>query len=381
MVSVELSRASTDTLIDVTLASSNDDAVDSTAQLLHHKAESISSEHLRRLQVEWRFCRETGYAGAILELVRLGQGIQGLGHTLHVDGAAAGSTLMYAAGLTPLDPVEHGLLTERFLDVGRQEGNYWPWGQTGISTPDIFGARTSLGPQELMLVLRRQGYALSTSATTWPGNTDCILAEPRSGCGARAVHLLVSESSTAVLANMLTPWEREASTNDIQTWHLLAAGDTAGIEILDSAVIQDALARTRPRSLVELAGVLALTRLGSLAPGLADGDGSPVYQEDLMQILHDSLGIGLREAYALVRAVGPPLSVNGDRVRDAFFAVKRAAPLSPREWNQLWDRIVVEGPIAVCKAAYLTTAHDCLRAAYLKAHQPAVLRAVVRRRG
>jgi len=261
--------------------------------------------------------------------------------------------------------------------VGRRLADYWPWGHSPIDEPDFFGARTSMSLQELMRVLRRRGYVFSTSATTPPGHSECILAEPRRGSDPKAVHLLVSESSTAVLANLLSPWERESSTNDIQTWHLLAAGDTAGIELLDSEVVQAALRRHRPKSLAELAGVLALTRLGSLSPDLSDAHGNAVYQEDLMQSLHASLGIGLRDAYELLRALSAPLAVDGDRVREAFFGVTPPSPLSPREWNQLWDRVVDEGPIAVCKAAYLTTAHDCLQAAYLKAHQPAVLRAAL----
>jgi len=45
--------------------------------------------------------------------------------------------------------------------------------------------------------------------------------------------------------------------------------------------------------------------------------------------------------------------------------------------NQLWDRLVEDCPVAVCKANYMATAYHCLQAAYLKAHHPAEFRAVL----
>jgi hypothetical protein len=119
-----------------------------------------------------------------------------------------------------------------------------------------------------------------------------------------------------------------------------------------------------------------ITRMGSASDAFGVRN-VPVYQEDLMRVLHEALGIGLRDAYELVRTLGNPLSPTVVRAREAFFSVQPPEPLSPREWNRLWDRFVEECPYAVCKANYVATAHHCLQAAYLKAHHPAEFRAVL----
>jgi hypothetical protein len=381
MVSAELCRTVSPPLIEVTLsgkAGSDRQEHEVFAKVLEQAPGTVPGTMLSRFGEECRFLRATGYAPAIAELIRLGKELHRLGATLHVEGAAAGSTVFYLEGLTPFDPAEHGLLSERFIDTGRSPDAGWPWSDQEIAKPDYFVARTSMSPQEFLVVLRRRGYRFGATGETIPGLSCTITAKARGveddDCSA---HVVVMASSVAVLSNCLSAQERVASQSDVQTWHLLAAGDTAGIEVLESDVVREALRLRKPRSLEQLTDVLAITRMGSASDAFCLRD-MPVYQEDLMRELHAALGIGLRDAYELVRTLGNPLSPTVVRARETFFSVQPPEPPSPREWNRLWDRLVDECPHAVCKANYLATAHHCLQAAYLKAHHPAEFRAVLR---
>jgi hypothetical protein len=381
MVSAELCRTVSAPLIEVTLSGKGGgdrQEEDVFAKVLEQAPGTVPETLLSRFGEECRFFDATGYAPAIAELIRLGQEIHRLGATLHVEGAAAGSTVFHLASLTPFDPAEHGLLSERFIDTGRSADAGWPWSDRAVAEPDYFAARTSLSPQEFLLVLRRRGYLFAARPETIPGLSCTITAKPRGvDNDTYSAHVVVTASSVALLSNCLSAHERAASQSDPQTWHLLAAGDTAGIEVLESEVVREALRLRKPKSLEQLTDVLAITRMGSASDAFGVRD-VPVYQEDLMQVLHAALGIGLRDAYELVRTLGNPLSPTVVRAREAFFSVQPPEPFSPREWNRLWDRLVDECPHAVCKANYLATAHHGLQAAYLKAHHPAEFRAVLR---
>jgi len=378
MASAELSNAISARLVDVRLTGAANRSCPDVLDDLLEDVDCMATPELRtRIDQECRFFRDTGYAPAIAELIRIGQEFGRVGHSLHVEGAAAGSAVLHLAGLTPLDPVEHGLLTERFIDIGRDKEAAWPWADTPIAEPDYFAARVSAGVQDALLVLRRCGYAFGVTADTIPGLSCSITAVCREGDNeASAVHLVFTASSVAALSNFLGTQEQKAAGNDVQTWHLLAAGATAGIEPLDSDVIRSALRSRKPKSLADLTDVLAITRMGLVGDAVG-GVERPVYQEDLMRLLSASLGLGLRDAYELVRTLGNPMSPHVARVRECFFNMKPPAPLSPREWNQLWYQLVEDCPVAVCKANYLATAYHCLQAAYLKAHHPAEFRAVL----
>jgi DNA polymerase-3 subunit alpha len=86
----------------------------------------VSTEHMERLQYELGVMIKMGFPGYFLVVADL------VGHAkkegIRVGpgrGSAAGSLVSYALGITALDPIEHGLLFERFLNPER------------ISMPDI----------------------------------------------------------------------------------------------------------------------------------------------------------------------------------------------------------------------------------------------------
>jgi len=380
MVSAILGDTSVAPLVRVTLGGSVRD--DGGTELLAELGPAVPRTSPRpgatgRVEEECRTIRTAGYGPAVTELIRLGLELKRRGHTMFVQGAAAGSALFHLVGLTPLDPLEHGLFTERFID-SRLEGGRPP-ASRAANALDYFFVRVSMGQADFLTLLRQRGYSFGMEADTIPAYpVRTITASKRAAAsGGRSVQLAVEASSLAVLSNLAGHPDRDEIPDDIQTWHLLAAGDTDGIEPLESPVVQDALRSRKPRSLQSLADVLAVTRPGAAGEWEREIDAKPVYQEDLMQLLHDRLGVSLRDAYDLVAGLGAPNGGGVVEIRERFFGIKPPEPLSPREWNRLWEQLVNECPLAVCKAHYLLTAYLCLRAAYVKAHHPEDFRAML----
>ncbi len=88
---------------------------------LHERFKNITPEVEARLEHELNLVREMGFAGYFLivwDLIRFSKTrkiLVGPGR-----GSAAGSIVSYCLGITDLDPLEHGLFFERFLNPGRR---------------------------------------------------------------------------------------------------------------------------------------------------------------------------------------------------------------------------------------------------------------------
>jgi hypothetical protein len=296
---------------------------------------------------------------------------------MHLAGAAAGSMIAYLTGLTPLDPTEHALFSERFMgplaiEVPGVESQGTPEG----SVPDCFGANTSMTPQEFVVVLRRLGYSLSVMHDPTPEMFVSVHARRRAVAGGRQTsQLLVSSSPTDALANMVGEVSCEVLDSDCQTWQLLHMGDTDGIDELNTSVLRDVLQEHEPASLLALADVLAYTRHGTVHGSEHGCPYLTVYEEDVMHLLGDAMRIGLRESLWLIRRLAGAPASQANHIRDWFFTIESRRPLVPEERTRLWDRLVRENPVAGCKATYLAAAYRCLKAAYFKAHYPAEFRA------
>ena len=65
--------------------------------------------------------RQTGFADYILVVNDFAQHARRLGIRMAIRGSAAASIILYCLGVTEIDPLEHRLVFERFLNVERRE--------------------------------------------------------------------------------------------------------------------------------------------------------------------------------------------------------------------------------------------------------------------
>ena len=94
--------------------------------LKHRLGDRVTAEHVSRLDYELDVMIKMGFPGYFLVVADLCSHAREVGIRVGPGrGSAAGSLVAYALGITGLDPIEHGLLFERFLNPER------------ISMPDI----------------------------------------------------------------------------------------------------------------------------------------------------------------------------------------------------------------------------------------------------
>jgi DNA polymerase-3 subunit alpha len=85
------------------------------------QAEEGDEEPLARLDYELDVVRQTGFADYILVVNDFAQYARGRGIRMAIRGSAAASIILYCLGVTEIDPLEHRLVFERFLNVERRE--------------------------------------------------------------------------------------------------------------------------------------------------------------------------------------------------------------------------------------------------------------------
>jgi DNA polymerase-3 subunit alpha len=83
--------------------------------------EAGSEEPQRRLEYELDVVRQTGFADYILVVDDFARQAREKGILMAVRGSAAASVILYTLGVTEIDPLEHRLVFERFLNVERRE--------------------------------------------------------------------------------------------------------------------------------------------------------------------------------------------------------------------------------------------------------------------
>src|SRR3989304_415366 len=80
-----------------------------------------AEEPRNRLEYELDVVRQTGFADYILVVNDFAQHARRLGIRMAIRGSAAASIILYCLGVTEIDPLEHLLVFERFLNVERRE--------------------------------------------------------------------------------------------------------------------------------------------------------------------------------------------------------------------------------------------------------------------
>jgi len=88
---------------------------------LERRCAPVTEETRRRLQYELDVVRETGFANYILVVYDFAQFAKRHGILMGVRGSAAASLILYCLDVTDVDPLAHGLVFERFLNVERRE--------------------------------------------------------------------------------------------------------------------------------------------------------------------------------------------------------------------------------------------------------------------
>src|SRR5207249_2885494 len=334
-------------------------------------------------------------------------------------GSAAGSLVAWALRITDLDPIEHGLLFERFLNPERR------------SMPDIDVDFCFVRRDEVIRYVREKygadrvasKHAAGIVISNRPLSDDVPLWVDKDGAvvtqytftDAEAIGLIKFDFlglKTLTLVDGIVRRIREGRgvelradrlpLDDARTYQLLADGDTIGVFQLESGGIRRLLTQLRPSGFADLVAILALYRPGPLDAKLDDGStmvdafirrkhgkepirylhaalesilrdtyGVIVYQEQVMQIAQALAGYSLGDADNLRRAMGKKKKEEMAAERRRFLTGVRARGTADEKLaREIFDQMETFAAYGFNKSHSAAYAAITYQTAYLKAHYP-----------
>lgn len=185
---------------------------------------------------------------------------------------------------------------------------------------------------------------------------------------------------------------------DLKTNRVLSEGRTMGCFYVESPGMRQLLKRLRTRTFRDLTAVSSIIRPGvaesgmmeayvrrrlgeeapvyadpALEPLLSETFGIMVYQEDVIRVAHEFVGLSLGEADLLRRAMSGKYRSRGEMetLAGAFFQKGRARGVGEEVLRELWRQIRSFAGYAFCKAHSASFAQLSYQVTYLKAHHPA----------
>ena len=190
----------------------------------------------------------------------------------------------------------------------------------------------------------------------------------------------------------------ERTYADAETNAVISEGRTMGCFYIESPGMRLLLQRLRTRTFRDLTAVSSIIRPGRERVGddgglhlAAPGGGAPkyaapglepilretfgvmVYQEDVIRVAHEFVGLTLGEADLLRRAMSGKYRSRAEMesLTGSFFEKGRARGIGGEVLAELWGQIQSFAGYAFCKAHSASFAQLSYQVAYLKAHHPA----------
>jgi len=452
---------------------------------------SASREVRERLNYELGVIEQMGYASYFLICWDMVNHAHELGVPNGLRGSGAGSIVCYVLGISDIDPLEHSLLFERFLDPerreppdldidlceeGREEVIRYvreKYGERSTAQIITFGTMAARG------VIRDVGRALGWSvaevdalAKRIPGGPGVSLKatiEQDAGLKAdydsdartrrlldfgmkleglarhastHAAGLVIADGPldefipvckindvvmsqfamndlekvgmlkldllglrTLTIVNKTLdlvektsgrrPDLESISLEDPKTYELLCRGDTKSVFQLGSQGMQELLRRLKPSNIQDIVAIVAMYRPGPLQSGVVDdyiarrhGErkfeyadprlkpilkdtyGLMIYQEQIMQILHDLGGMSMADALTTIKAISKKKAKQVEAGLEKFYAGAEKNGISREVATRLVDLIRPFAEYGFNRAHTTAYAFLAYRTAYLKANYP-----------
>ena len=190
----------------------------------------------------------------------------------------------------------------------------------------------------------------------------------------------------------------EAPLNDPEALGLIASGDTMGVFQLESEGMKRVLRRLKPRDFRDVIAVLALYRPGpmqyidsfvarhngeeevtyvhpKLARVLRETYGIMLYQEQVMQALHNILGYSMSNADIFRQIMSKKKTALMEKEREKFMACAREKKIPLETAEKLYGDIASFAGYGFNKSHAAAYALIAYRMAYIKSRYPAVFMA------
>ena len=324
------------------------------------------------------------YFLVLQDLVQYAQNQDSLVATL---GTAVGSLVSFALGLSPVCPLRHRLLFERFLVPGRQSAPTVSIMVGQESQEEIVRyARSKYGQVD------QESFPFRAFGQKWQTNDtetltiDVLRVRDLSILGKTFRLIQMSGEPTADISKL--------PENDPETLALFQRGDTEDIFQFKSNGIRSFLKKLQPERFEDLAAASALYRPSTLRSGLSDDyvaarkqrqraypntdleeilletRGFLIYDEQVMEIVHRLAGMDYGEGYQLIRAIWKRKQEVIDEYRARFLAAAGERGVQQQVADETFRIITRSGIDALYKGRVIVIAHLAYQLGYLKSHFP-----------
>ncbi len=312
-----------------------------------------------QVEKEYKLIKKYGIARKLLDLFHLTKFAKEQELAIRYIGPINGSIIAYLLGLTGVNPLQYGLIFERW----------------NIENPNV----------QLTTTWVAEGY--KQLLQTW-------VAEHTEGYTEDELYFMEMQELTLrqeclkLLKRQGINVSFDKKFNDEETWTLLASG----MEEYDIPFIEndkERLHQLKPTNILELTPLLTSTtsyvdfmddfsrrckvsaQVTHCDKILEETRGYIFYQEQLMQIFHDAAGYSYAEANELRKIMAKRMTVRlRQELENKFLpgCVKRG--FTPQQAREIWEDCLSVNYVLSCKAYFLPVAIDCYYMAYLKARYP-----------
>lgn len=199
-------------------------AATSRENLQKRYGENLSAELNQRLEYELGVIERSGFSQYILIVADIVREAKKLNILCAPRGSSAGSLVCYAMGITPLNPLDYGLLFERFLNEAR------------IAPPDIdLDIADEARPRLLDYVVRRYGITNVTHIATHSlEGAKSALRDAGKALGSDV--MLTNRLSALIPIEFQRPWTLARTAAEEPEMARLYKNDAAAHTLLDAAL-------------------------------------------------------------------------------------------------------------------------------------------------
>jgi len=370
-------------------------------KLEQHRAGPAERERARQ---ELQVIRSIGAAAYFLIAAAIADFCRGRRIFFNLRGSGVSSFVLFLLGMSRVNPLQHGLLFERFvnslrsdlpdidIDIDssrRQEVFNWLFeryrGRAAfVSSHKFFGARSALYETARAFGLNPdEAHALTKPLS--------IFAEPAelAGYGRPPVGLAGYGRPPVGLDGCVRPLgglKGDADNDDAVVWRLIQQARTVGCFQLESPLSRENLLNARPASLTELAIAVAIIRPGPARSGMKKAylerhppchpllgrlfpasRGALIFEEQITMLLHQVSGWSLEQAEMARKELKKK---KGEARRADFFARGLGNGWSQDELELFWKLALDFSLYAFCQAHSLAYAYAAYLSAWLKTRQP-----------
>lgn len=355
-----------------------------------------------RLDKELQVIHQLGLESFFLAMVDIYHFAKSRGHVILLEGPAASSFVLHCLGLTPINPIEHGLLFERFLNPG----------QAFAPSRRFF---ISKGGQEEVVHFARNTFGLSgddpmgerpwrACSQRWhsplAGTSDLatidIVEHLGLGLIKQAVDLIKKNMGKETVPDLLP-------TDDQEVLAVFCRGETFSIQPFESVMARSLLRMVKPVTIGDLAKVWSLSQPAQVQNGvslafkesmlredqvrewhpvvkniLGYTHGILLFQEQVMELAFFVGGLPFTEGYELLNAVWRFDQTKVSAFQEKFFAEAEDKHMDMAMVKETFELITHQGRYATCKANAMTSAAIAYQIAYLKSKHEQVFMSVVR---